>query len=50
MERRIILQVLERTGGHYEAAAELLGISRRTLSRKLKRYGKLAEIESFAAC
>jgi DNA-binding NtrC family response regulator len=50
MERRMILQVLERTGGHYEAAAELLGISRRTLSRKLKRYGKLAEIESFAAC
>ncbi len=50
MERRMILQVLAQTGGHHEAAAELLGISRRTLSRKLKRYGKLGEVESFAAC
>jgi two-component system, NtrC family, response regulator AtoC len=50
LERRMILQVLEQTGGHHEAAAELLGISRRTLSRKLKRYGKLAEVESLVAC
>lgn len=50
MERRMIFQVLAQTGGHHEAAAELLGISRRTLSRKLKRYGKIGEVESFAAC
>jgi DNA-binding NtrC family response regulator len=50
MERRMIFQVLAQTGGHHEAAAELLGISRRTLSRKLKRYGKLSQVESLAAC
>lgn len=40
MERRMILDTLERTGGHQQRAAELLGISRRTLSRKLKTYGQ----------
>ncbi len=39
MERRMIARVLEKTGGHHQKAAELLGISRRTLSRKLKIYG-----------
>jgi DNA-binding protein Fis len=38
MEKRLILQVLGHTGGHQERAANLLGISRRTLSRKLKQY------------
>ena len=38
MEKRLILQVLGHTGGHQERAASLLGISRRTLSRKLKQY------------
>lgn len=38
MEKRLILQVLTHTGGHQERAANLLGISRRTLSRKLKQY------------
>jgi transcriptional regulator with PAS, ATPase and Fis domain len=38
MERRLIEKVLSRTGGHQQQAAELLGISRRTLSRKLKAY------------
>jgi len=38
MEKRLILQVLQHTGGHQEKAAQLLGISRRTLSRKLKQY------------
>jgi transcriptional regulator with PAS, ATPase and Fis domain len=39
LERRTILRALERTGGHQQKAADLLGISRRTLSRKLKTYG-----------
>jgi transcriptional regulator with PAS, ATPase and Fis domain len=38
MERHMILKVLRETGGHHKRAADLLGISRRTLSRKLKLY------------
>jgi transcriptional regulator with PAS, ATPase and Fis domain len=38
MERKMILQALERTQGDQTKAAEQLGISRRTLSRKLKAY------------
>lgn len=38
MERQMILNVLSQTGGHHQRAADLLGISRRTLSRKLKVY------------
>jgi len=38
MERRMILEALEATGGHQQKAAARLGISRRTLSRKLKLY------------
>ncbi len=38
MERQAILAALERSGGHQGAAAEQLGISRRTLSRKLTQY------------
>lgn len=38
VERRTILRVLHETSGHRQRAAELLGISRRTLSRKLKLY------------
>jgi transcriptional regulator with PAS, ATPase and Fis domain len=38
IERQAILEALGRTGGHHQKAAELLGISRRTLSRKLKAY------------
>jgi transcriptional regulator with PAS, ATPase and Fis domain len=38
IERDAILQALGRTGGHHQKAANLLGISRRTLSRKLKAY------------
>lgn len=38
MEEQMIIKALERTGGHRGQAAEQLGISRRTLSRKLKEY------------
>jgi len=38
MEEQMIIKALERTGGHRALAAEELGISRRTLSRKLKEY------------
>jgi DNA-binding NtrC family response regulator len=38
MERRMIFDALRATGGHQQRAAERLGISRRTLSRKLKLY------------
>ncbi len=38
MERRMIFDALAATGGHQQRAAARLGISRRTLSRKLKIY------------
>ncbi len=38
LERRAIEDALKRTGGHQGQAAEILGISRRTLSRKLRQY------------
>jgi transcriptional regulator with GAF, ATPase, and Fis domain len=38
LEKEAIFKALQRTKGHQGQAAELLGISRRTLSRKLKQY------------
>ena len=38
MEEQMIIRALEQTGGHRTQAAEQLGISRRTLSRKLREY------------
>jgi DNA-binding NtrC family response regulator len=38
LEREYILAVLEEVAGHQGRAAEVLGIDRRTLYRKLKRY------------
>jgi len=50
MEEQMILKALERTGGHRALAAEQLGISRRTLSRKLKEYNiTFASSDSAAA-
>ncbi len=42
IERRAILNAMERTGGNRTQAAEMLGIGLRTLQRKLKEY-RLAE-------
>src|SRR2546425_12486500 len=39
MERDMIFRVLSQTGGHHAKTAKVLGISRRTLTRKLKAYG-----------
>src|SRR5271154_3791117 len=49
MEKTTILKVLAQTNGHQQKAAELLGISRRTLSRKLKLYGREAVRQSCAS-
>jgi PAS domain S-box-containing protein len=38
MEEQMIIRALDQTGGHRGQAAERLGISRRTLSRKLREY------------
>ncbi|GBC83240.1 Transcriptional regulatory protein ZraR [bacterium HR10] len=38
VERRHILRILEETGGNHTRAAEILGIDRRTLYRKLEKY------------
>jgi hypothetical protein len=49
MEEQMIIRALEQTGGHRAQAAEQLGISRRTLSRKLREYGiDLASGEALA--
>ncbi len=39
VEKEMILRTLEETGGNRTHAAEILGISRRTLQLKLKAYG-----------
>jgi DNA-binding NtrC family response regulator len=46
LEREAIFKALQRTHNHQGMAAELLGISRRTLSRKLKQYRSQGEAES----
>ncbi|HXF04766.1 MAG TPA: sigma-54-dependent Fis family transcriptional regulator [Blastocatellia bacterium] len=43
VERRIILQTLDFTGGDKTKAARLLKIGRKTLYRKLEKYGVLRE-------
>jgi two-component system, NtrC family, response regulator AtoC len=39
LERQTIFRALDQASGHHQKAADLLGISRRTLSRRLKVYG-----------
>lgn len=46
MERQMIHQVLAQTNGHQRQAADVLGISARTLSRKLKLYATQEVAES----
>jgi DNA-binding NtrC family response regulator len=40
LEKEYILDVLQQTGGHRGHAADILGIDRRTLYRKLKQYSR----------
>ena len=49
MERETILRVLSETGGHHTKTARVLGISRRTLTRKLKAYGVQNEGQNIAS-
>jgi DNA-binding NtrC family response regulator len=43
LERRAILAALEVSRGHQQKAADQLGISKRTLQRKIRSYGLVAE-------
>jgi transcriptional regulator with GAF, ATPase, and Fis domain len=38
-ERQAIIRALKETGGVQKSAAELLGISRRAIHYKIKKYG-----------
>jgi two-component system response regulator HydG len=42
VERRYVLRVLESVGGNKTLAAQILGFDRRTIYRKLERYGAIA--------
>jgi DNA-binding NtrC family response regulator len=43
LERQLILQCLEKTGGNKRRAARLLNLSRTTLIDKLQRLGRAGE-------
>ncbi|MCU1336763.1 MAG: hypothetical protein JWO19_2344 [Bryobacterales bacterium] len=43
LERTAILKALEETNGHQQRAADTLGISKRTLQRKIKSYGVVSD-------
>jgi two-component system response regulator HydG len=42
VEREAILRTLEATGGNKSEAARQLGITRKTLASKLKKYGEMS--------
>ena len=46
VERRYILRILKQLDGNKTLAAELLGLDRRTLYRKLERWGQGGEVEA----
>jgi hypothetical protein len=46
VEKRYILRVLEAVGGNKTLAAQVLGLDRKTLYRKLDRYGFGAQLWS----
>src|SRR5437899_1889790 len=48
-EREMVFKALEESGGHHRNAAKMLGISSRTLSRKLKIYGMEEVLEDSVA-
>jgi DNA-binding NtrC family response regulator len=45
-ERRLILKTLESTSNNKTKAAEILGISLKTLHNKLKEYGSTSNTDS----
>ena len=46
IERRYVLHVHQATGGNKSLSAKILGFNRKTLYRKLVRYGVLASTEA----
>jgi two-component system response regulator HydG len=46
IERRYVLRVFEATGRNKSLAAKILGFNRKTLYRKLRRYGVIAAVDS----
>jgi DNA-binding protein Fis len=46
VERELVCQAMERAGGNQSSAAELLGIERDALRRRLIKYGYLAATAS----
>src|SRR5205085_11436147 len=49
LERQHIMHVLSETGGNRERTAAILGISARTLYRKLREYETATDANAFAA-
>ena len=45
VERRYILRVMEAVGGNKTMAAQVLGLGRKTLYRKLEQYGTIAKTD-----
>ena len=46
LEKKLIVEAMEKAGDHQTRAAELLGISERMLRYKLKKYGSEVAIEN----